>query len=154
MLPASLFPLISALLANLVAQVAKTFVYYYRTGSWDLHWVLMSGGFPSSHSSTVTALSLAIGIQEGFDSTIFDVTCIFSLIVMYDACHVRYYSGKNIALTQQLIKDLKTMVGLNLDDPIYQEKLKSILGHKGIEVLGGFFVGLIVPMILLPMFIA
>ena len=114
----------------------------------------MSGGFPSSHSSTVTALSLAIGIQEGFDSTIFDVTCIFSLIVMYDACHVRYYSGKNIALTQQLIKDLKTMVGLNLDDPIYQEKLKSILGHKGIEVLGGFFVGLIVPMILLPMFIA
>jgi len=57
-------------------------------------------------------------------------------------------------LTQQLIKDLKTIVGLNLDDPIYQEKLKSILGHKGIEVLGGFFVGLIVPMILLPMFIA
>lgn len=154
MIPASLFPIVSALVSNLVAQTAKTFVYYYRTGQWDLHWVLMSGGFPSSHSSTVTALSLAIGIQEGFDSAIFEVTCIFALIVMYDACHVRYYSGKNIALTQHLIKDLKTMVGLNLDDPIYQEKLKTILGHKVVEVFGGVLVGLIIPMILLPMFIA
>ncbi|TGY65420.1 divergent PAP2 family protein [Dubosiella muris] len=154
MIPSSLFPLVSALLSNVVAQVAKTFVYYYRTGKWDLHWVMASGGFPSSHTSTVTALSLAIGIQEGFDSAIFAVTAIFSFIVMYDACHVRYYSGKNIALTQQLIKDLKSMMGLHLDDPIYQEKLKTILGHKSVEVVGGFGVGLIVPMILLPLFIA
>ena len=147
------FPLICALVSNVVAQVAKTFVYYYRTGTWDLHWVLASGGFPSSHTSTVTALSLAIGIQVGFDSTIFAVTAIFSFIVMYDACHVRYYSGKNIELTQHLIKDLKEMAGLNLDDPIYQERLKTILGHKGIEVIGGFIVGLIVPMLLLPLFI-
>ena len=90
MIPSSLFPLVSALLSNVVAQVAKTFVYYYRTGKWDLHWVMASGGFPSSHTSTVTALSLAIGIQEGFDSAIFAVTAIFSFIVMYDACHVRY----------------------------------------------------------------
>ena len=154
MFPSSFFPLISALVSNVIAQVAKTFVYYYRTGEWDLHWVLASGGFPSSHTSTVTALSLAIGIQEGFDSTIFTVTAIFSFIVMYDACHVRYYSGKNIELTQHLIQDLKQMMGLNLDDPIYQERLKTILGHKGIEVIGGFIVGLIVPMILLPLFIA
>ena len=153
MFPSSFFPLICALVSNIVAQVAKTFVYYYRTGEWDLHWVLASGGFPSSHTSTVTALSLAIGIQEGFDSTIFAVTAIFSFIVMYDACHVRYYSGKNIELTQHLIKDLKEMAGLNLDSPIYQEKLKTILGHKGIEVIGGFIVGLIIPMILLPLFI-
>ena len=153
MFPSSFFPLICALVSNIFAQVAKIFVYYYRTGEWDLHWVLASGGFPSSHTSTVTALSLAIGIQEGFDSTIFAVTAIFSFIVMYDACHVRYYSGKNIELTQHLIQDLKQMMGLNLDDPIYQERLKTILGHKGIEVIGGFIVGLIIPMILLPLFI-
>lgn len=40
---------------------------------------------------------------------------------MYDACHVRYYSGKNIELTQQLVKDLREMTGLRFDDPIYQE---------------------------------
>ena len=86
MIPSSLYPLVTALLSNVLAQVGKTVVYYYRTGKWDLHWVIASGGFPSSHSSTVTALSLSIGIQEGFDSAIFAVTTIFSFIVMFDAC--------------------------------------------------------------------
>lgn len=153
MIPSSLYPLVTALLSNILAQVLKTVVYYYRTGKWDFHWVIASGGFPSSHSSTVTALSLSIGIQEGFDSAIFAVTTIFSFIVMYDACHVRYYSGKNIELTQQLIKDLREMTGLHFDDPIYQEKLKNVLGHKFVEVIGGFVVGLAVPLILCPLFL-
>lgn len=153
MIPSSLYPLVTALLSNILAQVLKTVVYYYRTGKWDFHWVIASGGFPSSHSSTVTALSLSIGIQEGFDSAIFAVTTIFSFIVMYDACHVRYYSGKNIELTQQLVKDLREMTGLHFDDPIYQEKLKNVLGHKFVEVIGGFVVGLSVPLILCPLFL-
>ena len=153
MIPSSLYALVTALLSNILAQVLKTVVYYYRTGKWDLHWVIASGGFPSSHSSTVTALSLSIGIQEGFDSAIFAVTTIFSFIVMYDACHVRYYSGKNIELTQQLVKDLREMTGLHFDDPIYQEKLKNVLGHKFVEVIGGFVVGLAVPLILCPLFL-
>lgn len=153
MIPSSLYPLVTALLSNILAQVLKTVVYYYRTGKWDFHWVIASGGFPSSHSSTVTALSLSIGIQEGFDSAIFAVTTIFSFIVMYDACHVRYYTGKNIELTQQLVKDLREMTGLHFDDPIYQEKLKNVLGHKFVEVIGGFVVGLAVPLILCPLFL-
>lgn len=153
MIPSSLYPLVTALLSNILAQVLKTVVYYYRTGKWDFHWVIASGGFPSSHSSIVTALSLSIGIQEGFDSAIFAVTTIFSFIVMYDACHVRYYSGKNIELTQQLVKDLREMTGLHFDDPIYQEKLKNVLGHKFVEVIGGFVVGLAVPLILCPLFL-
>lgn len=153
MIPSSLYPLVTALLSNILAQVLKTVVYYYRTGKWDFHWVIASGGFPSSHSSTVTALSLSIGIQEGFDSAIFAVTTIFSFIVMYDACHVRYYSGKNIELTQQLVKDLREMTELHFDDPIYQEKLKNVLGHKFVEVIGGFVVGLVVPLILCPLFL-
>ena len=153
MIPSSLYPLVTALLSNILAQVLKTVVYYYRTGKWDFHWVIASGVFPSSHSSTVTALSLSIGIQEGFDSAIFAVTTIFSFIVMYDACHVRYYSGKNIELTQQLVKDLREMTGLHFDDPIYQEKLKNGLGHKFFEVIGGFVVGLAVPLILCPLFL-
>lgn len=149
----SLYPLLTALVANVIAQVAKIFSHYYKTGEWNPRWVYASGGFPSSHSSTVTALTLAVGIQEGFNTALFAVTAVFAFIVMYDACHVRYYTGKNIELTQQLVKDIKDMTNLPLKDPVYQEKLKTVLGHKFIEVVGGFIVGLFVPILMAPLFV-
>ncbi len=33
-----------------------------------------------------------------------------------------------------------------------KKKLKNVLGHKFVEVIGGFVVGLIVPLILCPLF--
>lgn len=153
MFPSSLFPLLTALFADLLAQVLKVPVYYYKTGKWAPRWAVASGGFPSSHSATVTALSVAIGMQEGFDSALFAVTAVFSCIVMYDACHVRYYTGKSIELTQELISDLRRSGTVRLDSPLYSEKLKTVLGHKTVEVLGGFLVGLILPFLMAPVFL-
>lgn len=140
----NLFPLWIALLSNIVAQVLKPIIYYYRSGKFDVHYTFSCGGFPSSHTSTVTALSIAVGIVEGFDSTLFAVTLIFSLIVIYDAVNVRYYAGKNIQLTQQLVNDLADMIKLPLDDPIYHEKMKEVLGHRFVEAVGGFVLGVVI----------
>lgn len=144
----SIYPLLAALMANVFAQVLKPVVLYLRTQKLDVHQCIACGGFPSSHSSTVTALTVAIGMSEGFDSTLFAITCVFSFIVIYDATNVRYYAGKNIQLTKQLISDLETLKGLKFSDPIYHEKIKSVLGHKFIEVLGGILLGILVALIL------
>lgn len=138
------FPLWIALLSNIAAQIIKPFIYAYRSGKFDIHYTLACGGFPSSHSSTVTALSVAVGLVEGFDSTFFAITLVFSLIVVYDAVNVRYYAGKNIQLTQQLIADLEEMIKLPLDDPIYHEKMKEVLGHRFVEAIGGIVLGIII----------
>ena len=153
MFPESLFPIISSLIACALAQFAKTIFYYFKSGKWDLKWVIASGGFPSSHSSTVTALALSIGLQDGFETTTFAIASILAFIVMYDACHVRYYSGKNIELTQQLIKDIEKMTDIELVEPIYQEKLKNVLGHKLREVLGGIVIGIVIPLLMAPLFV-
>lgn len=141
------FPLWIALAANVIAQIIKPFIYYYRSGKFDIHYTLACGGFPSSHTSTVTALSIAVGLVEGFDSTLFAVTLVFSIIVVYDAVNVRYYAGKNIQLTQQLISDLAEMIKLPLDDPIYHEKMKEVLGHRVVEAIGGIALGSAIPLI-------
>lgn len=140
----NLFPLWIALASNVAAQVAKPFIYYYRTGKFDIRYTIACGGFPSSHTSTVTALSVAVGIVEGFDSTLFAIAIIFSFIVIYDAVNVRYYAGKNIQLTKQLINDLSDMIKLPLDDPIYHEKMKDVLGHRLVEAIGGLVVGIVI----------
>ena len=121
----SIYPLVAALLANVIAQVLKPIVLYFRTKELDVHQCIACGGFPSSHSSTVTALTIAIGMNECFDSALF-------------------YAGRNIQLTKQLISDLETLKGLKFNDPIYHEKIKSVLGHKFIEILGGILLGILV----------
>lgn len=149
----SLYPISAALLANIMAQVLKPLFLYFRTRNFDVTQTIASGGFPSSHSSTVVALSVSIGLQQGFESPFFAIAVVFSIIVIYDAVNVRYYAGKNIQLTKQLISDLEDMSKLSFSDPIYHEKIKSVLGHKFIEAIGGVILGICVAAILYPFFV-
>lgn len=142
------YPLIAALLANVIAQIMKPFAKYFKTGVFDKYQLLAAGGFPSSHTSTMSALTLAFALKEGFDSSAFMISFILMLIISYDAMNVRLYAGKHIAMTQQLIDDLKSLKNVKLVDPIYFTKMKKILGHERFEVIGGFFLGIIVSLLL------
>lgn len=139
----SMRPFISAMTAAVLAQLVKPFFYYIHSKEW--HWKLVgaSGGFPSSHSALVTALAISVGITEQFRSSIFAVTLGLAAIVIYDAANVRYYSGQNAKVTQQLIRDLKERYPDLFTDPVYETKLKQVLGHKWREVIGGIILGII-----------
>ena len=39
-------------------------------------------------------------------------------------------------------------MSLKLDDPIYFEKIKDVLGHRMIEAIGGFVLGIAITLIL------
>ncbi len=144
----SMYPFWACILSIISAQLIKPFFFYLRQREWDFSLIHASGGFPSSHTAAVTSLSLAVGIQENFSSAIFAVTLAFSLIVIYDAANVRYYAGKNIQITQQLIKDIQLLTQTHLEDPIYLTHVKEVLGHKWIEIIGGVFHGIVVAGIL------
>ncbi|MBQ7888618.1 MAG: divergent PAP2 family protein [Erysipelotrichaceae bacterium] len=143
-----MYPFWAALIAMISAQFAKPFYLWLLKREWNWSLMKASGGFPSSHSATVAALSLAVGIQENFSSTIFAVTLAFSMIICYDAANVRYYAGQNIQITRQLIKDIQELTATKLTDPIYLTKIKNVLGHTWVEVIGGVCHGLIVAGIL------
>ena len=138
------YPLVAALVANILAQAIKPIFHYFRTNQKDYKIVFESGGFPSSHTALVVGLTFAIGFQDSFQSTLFYIACVFSLTVIYDTANVRYYAGQNIRMTKQLIRDFEELTKHKLTDPVYAEKIKTVLGHKWIEVIGGFLVGFIV----------
>jgi acid phosphatase family membrane protein YuiD len=142
-----MYPFWSAILSALLAQLLKPIIYYFKTKKWNLHLVIDSGGMPSSHTALVSALALSVGLQEAFSSTIFAVTLVLAVIVIYDAANVRYYSGQNIKVTQQLVKDVQENLHTEFDDPIYQIKLKDVLGHKWMEVVGGGVLGAFVAIV-------
>lgn len=89
------------------------------------------GGMPSTHSALVSSISTIIYMDFGM-SPLFGVTLIFSLIVIYDSMGIRYESGKQA----KIINDI---TGSNLEER---------LGHKPIEVLAGILLGICVSFLL------
>lgn len=140
------YPLYAYLISLIVAQLLKPFIVFIKTKEFDWYYIISSGGYPSSHSSSVVSLCLACGLKEGFDSTYFALSFALMAIVMYDAFNVRWYAGQNIKVTKQIISDLKDV--LNSDNPIYSQKLKDVLGHTKLETISGIILGIIVSLVL------
>ena len=142
-----MYPFWSAIISAVIAKALKPFIFYFRKRVFRWRMAFDSGGFPSSHSALVSALALSVGLQEHFRSTIFAVALTLAVIVIYDAANVRYYSGQNIKITQQLVKDVQESLNTEFDDPIYSIKLKEVLGHKWVEVIGGILLGMTIALI-------
>ena len=102
----------------------------------NLKVLVASGGMPSSHSAIVTSLMTSIGIEEGFNSTIFAVAFVFSLIVMYDAAGVRRATGEHATIINKMMK-------LHNDgESVFGDKyLKELVGHSPFQVTMGAILG-------------
>ena len=98
------------------------------------------GGMPSSHTATVISLSASIGMHSGWNSDIFAVAGVFAFITMFDAIKVRLPMGR---LTDAFLVVREMVLGKG------QKKLKKVEGHTLPEVIGGFFVGAGVALIIL-----
>uniref|UniRef100_A0A804UMU2 Acid phosphatase/vanadium-dependent haloperoxidase-related protein n=1 Tax=Zea mays TaxID=4577 RepID=A0A804UMU2_MAIZE len=55
-------PLVAAVLTFAIAQSIKVLTTWYKENRWDAKQLVGSGGMPSSHSATVTALAVAVGL--------------------------------------------------------------------------------------------
>jgi hypothetical protein len=118
----------------------KAFLLTFRKkkGSFKFNLYSLPGGFPSSHSATVSALSTAVGIMNGFSSAIFAVSVILAFFIIYDAKVIRGAAGKQAQSLNKLIDVL--------DEDI--DKLREILGHSLVEISGGIMIGIIVGMMI------
>ncbi len=100
------------------------------------------GGMPSSHSTIVCSLAVCVGMYEGFDSAVFVVCCTLALIVMYDASGIRRAAGEQAKIINMIVDAWEE------HDPVLKEKkLKELLGHTPVEVLGGAILGVTVALV-------
>ncbi len=134
--------LISAMTAWFFAQIIKVIVNLLLVRTLNFQLLFSSGGFPSSHSATVSALALGIGKYYGWDSPIFAVAAVFGMIVLYDAAGVRRAAGKQAEVLNQLVERIYH------GPDRAQEQLKELIGHTPLEVFGGVMVGIIVGLLI------
>jgi len=123
--------LVSWLVACLIAQSVKIFLGVIRLRRFDFRWLIGTGGMPSTHAAGVTALSLAIGLQSGFDSPLFAIVVAFTVITLFDAQGVRRWSGRQAQVLNKMMEDMY------FKRRIQEQRLKELLGHTPMEVLAG-----------------
>ena len=99
-----------------------------------------SGGMPSTHSTLVSSLTTLILLEYKLDSVYFAISLIFSLVIIYDSMGVRYQSGEQAKILNDIIKEINFTKKMTI--------LKEKIGHKPIEVLCGILLGISVSLIL------
>lgn len=139
--------LICAALSWLFAQSLKIVLILlkkrdsYGTKDLILHGVFGTGGMPSSHTATVTAISISIGFKQGFDSALFALSIIFLSVVFRDATGVRLASGRQANTINKIID------AINTGHPEGVKKIKEVKGHTLLESVVGSIIGLFVSIV-------
>ncbi|CAI8864701.1 MULTISPECIES: divergent PAP2 family protein [Bacillus] len=127
-------PLMAAVIAWFLAQLTKVIIKLVKTKEFDFAQFFASGGMPSSHSSTVTALATGVGMVEGITSAVFAIAVIFAIIVMYDASGVRLAVSKQAKILNDFFHGRQTEY----------KKLNELVGHTPYQVVVGAILGIVV----------
>lgn len=131
--------LVSAVAAWMVAQFLKTLIDMALNKNFNPERLVGSGGMPSSHSSTVCALTTAASYRYGVGSFEFAICFVLSMIVMYDAMGVRRETGKQAKLLNSILLENP----LKLKGELIQETLKEYVGHTPLQVAAGALLGIL-----------
>ncbi|MCX6055845.1 MAG: divergent PAP2 family protein [Chloroflexi bacterium] len=134
--------LVACITAWLFSSALKIPVYYLMHRKFRISLAFGTGGMPSSHAATMTGTTLAIGLFSGFHDPAFAIAMAISMIVIYDAAGVRREAGYHAEALNKMIDEF--FQGSTID----QKKLKEMLGHTPMEVLGGILTGLISTLVL------
>ncbi|MFC1667479.1 divergent PAP2 family protein [Candidatus Omnitrophota bacterium] len=129
---------LTVVLAWLVAQTIKVVIGVVREKRFNFKWFVGTGGMPSSHAATVSALAASVGFEFGFSSPFFAMIFFVAFIIMFDAQGVRRQSGRQAEILNNITEDIY------LNKGIRQEKLIELLGHTPIQVFMGATIGVIV----------
>ncbi len=123
------------------AQGIKIVSGLIKEKRFNFKWLMGTGGMPSAHSASVSALAAGVGLCMGFDSAVFAATAIFALIIMFDAQSVRRMSGLQAETLNQLSEDIYYNRGVK------PERLRELIGHTPVEVIMGAILGILVAII-------
>jgi uncharacterized protein len=130
-----------AIVAWFVAQLTKVILILLLERRLDIRGMVASGGMPSSHTATVSALAAAVGMIEGLDSVAFAVASVLAVVVMYDAAGVRRAVGFQAHVINRMVKEFRFRRG---PLSIYEKDLREIIGHTPFQVIVGCGLGILI----------
>jgi acid phosphatase family membrane protein YuiD len=130
--------LMTTIFAWFIAQSIKVLLGIIRQKKFDFRWFVGTGGMPSSHATGASCLATATGLDYGFNSIYFALAASFAIVVMFDAQGVRRAAGKQARVLNKITEDIYWQGRIN------EDRLRELVGHTPVEVIAGFFLGIVI----------
>ena len=130
----------SVVIALITAQGLKMLLIAFRHRQrLSLQDIVVTGGLPSTHCATVTALCLSVLWTVGWWNAIFAVSAVLAVIVIRDALGVRRTAGEE----GRTINDIIRLAHVRTPPVHYS------LGHTPPEVAAGIAIGALATLVIL-----
>jgi uncharacterized protein len=132
--------LIISIVGWAIAQILKVIVVLIQEKRVAWNYFVTSGGMPSSHASTVTAMTTAIAMVYGVGSVAFCISAVMAVIVMYDAAGVRQSVGQQSVIINRIVKEIQ----FKSPKDRMEHDLREIIGHTPFQVTMGAALGILI----------
>ncbi len=126
-------PLLSAVLAQISAQIFKIFLPLFKGKKPDFKKFFHYGDIPSAHTAFVVAVSVSLALTKGWDSPLFGFSFVMASILIYDILKLR----KTVEMNQ------KAVLTISKQQKISEEKRPQFKSHSPMEVFSGAVWGII-----------
>jgi acid phosphatase family membrane protein YuiD len=129
-------PFLVAILAGLVGQTAKVISFLIVEKRLNYRRFVQADGAPNTHTTTFSALAVAVGIRGGFDSVVFALAVCIASIVVVDTLNVRNAASRQAEIVQVLVERLRGK---------RQERVGGRAGfsYTPLDVFSGVFLGVL-----------
>jgi acid phosphatase family membrane protein YuiD len=142
--------LVAPALAYLIGQIFKIIILSAKNRRFRWREFFTSGSMPSTHSAAIFALTTVIGLRDGFDSALFALSFVMTIVVAYDAMHVRRAAGEQGEVLRKLIErdagkeKVLTEISKSVSRDAHLAKPYFSRGHRPLEVFIGAALGIVV----------
>lgn len=116
-------PFLAAVIAQASSQVFKIFLPVFKGKLPDIRKIADYGGLPSAHTAFIVGVTVGVGLQDGWKSSLFALAFVVACILIYDIIKLRKTVELNLKMTSLLMEKSK----LPLEKDIPQFKSHSLL---------------------------
>ena len=133
-------PVVAALLAAVAAQSIKVMTFALLEKRLNFRRFVETDGTPNMHSAAFFALTLSVGLVDGFDSIVFALALCVTAMTSVDTWNVKGAASRHAELIVLLVDRLsKTDRG--------SERGRKVLSYTPVDVLSGALLGVIVALL-------
>lgn len=146
--PFRLYPITIVFIVWALIQWTKVIIDLFSYKKFLLSNLFIAGGFPSFHSGISSCVTILALLEYGFDSSMFAVAFVFSLLFAYDAMNLRYQAGQHAHYINKIRNEIGGILDTASTPFAHREKLSERIGHTPWEVIGWIVFGTLITFLL------